>query len=63
MEQDKMIKWVADCLSDPKCKNLKKGESIEITCPICGGKVSASRSGYNGHWRLRCGKCGLTMVQ
>lgn len=44
-------------------KDLKKGETRVLKCPICGNATfTVSRSGYNGHLHVSC-KCGVQIMQ
>jgi len=44
-------------------KELDWGESVEVGCPLCGGIMHISRSGYNGHFHIGCDKCGFYAIQ
>ena len=42
--------------------NLKPGESAKVECPFCHGKLTLSKSSYNGHLWITCeNKCILVM--
>lgn len=41
----------------------KRGELVEFTCPLCGGKAWVSRSTYNGHIWSKCESCGMSSME
>ena len=42
---------------------LKWGQSIEVKCLKCGGKVKISKSSYNGHIHIKCENEDFILIQ
>lgn len=43
------------------CK--EKGKQYEFKCPNCGNTAIAGRASCNGHLRVYCDGCGVSMIQ
>jgi hypothetical protein len=57
-------KWEAFYnLYGDQVRALKKGESITLKCPECGGSITAERSSYNGHRHIICENRCYMMIE
>ena len=60
-----MSEWIIEVFKQYKTEieKLKKGHTIDVTCPICKKKMFIGKSAYNGHLHMNCETCDSWMVQ
>lgn len=46
-------------LRDKGILEIKKGESMDFTCPKCGASAHGARSVHDGHLWVTCDSCGV----
>lgn len=51
-------------IQDDKVKEYNKpAPTVELECPVCGGKFIGSRSKYNNHFHGKCESCGTVIME
>ena len=51
-EEEKCFDYILDI--EEQISDLKKGQTKEIKCPKCKGKMFVQKSAYNGHIFAKC---------
>ncbi len=54
----KMVKFI-----DEVACTLSAGESKEVSCPVCNGKLFIERNAYNGHLHASCEGCKFLVME
>lgn len=58
---EKFEKWIK--AETEASENLKRGETKQFTCPICGGDAFVGKSSYNGHKLSYCRNCKMRIIE
>lgn len=62
-EKEFMEQSLEFMLAVSKHLSKERGVVTYCECPLCGGKITMYRVMYNGHFRAKCDKCGISAME